>query len=208
MHPQHRALSGIAEAFSFTAIVLLDIWLLHWRTPLGDLLPAAFIVWSIVYHRESLNSLGLSLAQLRPAMREWWIIFAVLGAAVLAGCFMSTRPFYLLFRGSMYFLWCVVQQLLLNNLIYRRLRDDLGLSWITCTVAGALFAVAHAPNPVLVPATLLWGTAATRLFETHRSIIALGLLQTLLSALLLWATPLQLNQQFRVGPGYWHHHFL
>jgi hypothetical protein len=186
--------------------VLVDIWFLHWRSPFGDLLPACFIIFSLIRHKETLESLGLRLEQSWPALYAWRFALLPCAAAVLVGCFVSGRPWYLLFRGSMYFIWCVLQQVLLNNLIYRRLRDDVGPTWGTCAVAGALFAVAHVPNPVLVPATLAWGTVATRLFERRRSVIALGLLQTLLSALLLWMTPLDVNQQFRVGPGYWHRH--
>jgi membrane protease YdiL (CAAX protease family) len=81
---------------------------------------------------------------------------------------------YLLFRGAMYFIWCVLQQVLLDNLIYRRLRDDLGPAWRISIIAGSLFAIAHLPNPVLVRSTLAWGAVASRLFEKRRSVIALA----------------------------------
>ena len=86
---------------------------------------------------------------------------------------------------------------------YRRLRDGLGASWKTSGIAGAMFAAAHIPNPILVPATFLWGTVSTRLFEARPSVPVLGLTQALLSAMLYVITPVALNGQFRVGPGYW-----
>ena len=66
-----------------------------------------------------------------------------------------------------------------------------------------MFAAAHIPNPILVPATFLWGTVSTRLFEARPSVPVLGVTQALLSAMLYVVTPVALNGQFRVGPGYW-----
>ena len=66
-----------------------------------------------------------------------------------------------------------------------------------------MFAAAHIPNPILVPATFLWGTVSTRLFEARPSVPVLGVTQALLSAMLYVLTPVALNGQFRVGPGYW-----
>ena len=91
--------------------------------------------------------------------------------------------------------------MLLQNMIYRRLRAGFGATWGTWVVAGALFALAHLPNPVLVPATLVWGAVSARLFERWSSVIAIALLQTLLSGLLYWMAPLRLSHEFRVGPG-------
>jgi membrane protease YdiL (CAAX protease family) len=68
-----------------------------------------------------------------------------------------------------YACWCVFQQLLLQNMTYRRLRSGLGASWSTLSIAGAMFALAHIPNPILVPATFVWGTVSARLFEPHPS---------------------------------------
>ena len=121
----------------------------------------------------------------------------------MVGCLLKGDPLKLLFRGAVYFAWCVVQQLLLQNMIYRRVRSALGATPGAALLSGVLFAAAHLPNPVLVPATLVWGTIAARLFEWRPSIIAIALLQTLLSSLLFWLTPVAWHHQFRVGPGYW-----
>jgi hypothetical protein len=91
---------GVVEAFAFTAIVLVDIWFLHWRNPLGDLLPACFILWSLIRHNETLQSLGLAPQQLWPALRAWRLVLLPCAAAVFIGCFLSGRPLYLLFRGA------------------------------------------------------------------------------------------------------------
>ena len=133
---------------------------------------------------------------MRPAL----LLYA---AALVIGCFLVDDPLDLLIKGIGYFAWCVVQQLLLQNMIYRRVRAALGPAWGASLIAGVLFSVAHIPNPILIPATLVWGIAATRIFERYPSIVVLALAQTLLSSLLLFLTPIELNHQFRVGPGYW-----
>jgi hypothetical protein len=194
----------LAEAFGFTAVVLIDIWFLRIRSAWWDALPAIFAIVSSIAHRETSRSLGLSVRELWGALRAWRAALLVGAVAAIAGCFLMGRPLYLLYRGGLYFLWCVLQQFLLQNMIYRRLRDAAGASWIACVIAGVLFGVTHVPNPVLVPATLAWGAVSARMFEHRPSIVALALLQTLLSALLLWLTPADLSHQFRVGPGYWH----
>jgi len=193
-------IATLFEAFAFTAVVLIDIWFLHSRTWWGDVLPGMFALLSFAAHRESL---GFGIRQLGPALRAWRIVLLLSAVAVVVGLLFKSHPLDLLFRGVVYFAWCVVQQLLLQNMIYRRVRSALGATGSAALLSGVLFAAAHVPNPVLVPATLVWGTIATRLFERRPSIIAIALLQTLLSSLLIWLTPVAWNHQFRVGPGYW-----
>lgn len=191
-----------AEAFFFTAVVLADIWLVHFRTRWGDVAPLVFVVVSFWAHGETAASLGLTFLEARDAVRLWRMPLAIGAVAVAVGIFASGRPIHLAYQGLLYFVWCVVQQILLQNIIYRRLRFALGANWDTSVLAGSLFALAHVPNPVLVPATLGWGTISTRMFERRPSLLVLAFMQTLLSSLLLWLTPGGLSQGFRVGPGY------
>lgn len=194
------AIATLFEAFAFTAVVLIDIWFLHSRTWWGDALPGVFALISFAAHRELL---GFGLRDLEEALRAWRMMVLISAAAVFVGLLFKSHPLNLLLRGIVYFAWCVVQQLLLQNMIYRRIRSGLGATRSAAFLGGVLFAAAHLPNPVLVPATLIWGTISTRLFERRPSIIAIALLQTLLSSLLIWLTPVAWNHQFRVGPGYW-----
>jgi hypothetical protein len=201
--PLRKALP-IAEAFGFTSVVLIDIWYLRPSSVWWDALPASFAIVSCIAHRETFRSLGLSARELLPALRAWGIPLLVGGAAAITGCFIEGRPRHLLYRGSLYFLWCILQQFLIQNMVYRRLRDVAGPTWSNCISTGVLFSAAHVPNPVLVPATLVWGALSARMFEQRPNIVAIALLQTFLSALLLWLTPEDWSHQFRVGPGYWY----
>lgn len=198
---------GALEAFGFTALVLADIWLLHPRNARGDLIVLAAIAISFAAHGDNLRSLGLTFREARKALREWAALLVACAVAVFLASLLANHPLDLLVdRGLPYFIWCLLQQLVLENMVYRRMRATFGPAWSSYVLTGCLFAAAHLPNPVLVPATLLWGTASAWLFERRPSIIFLAILQTLLSSLLLWLTPASLNHQFHVGPGYWRHH--
>ena len=194
----------MAEAFLFSLLVVAYIWLrpLWWSWSL--LIPLGLVAVSFAWHAESFESVGLSLRALLSAIVawRWWLAGCV--ASLVALTWIETHTtMHQIYLWCGYALWCVVQQLLLQNMTYRRLRSGLGASWKTSSIAGAMFAAAHIPNPILVPATFLWGTVSTRLFEARPSVPVIGFTQALLSAMLYVITPVAWNGQFHVGPQYW-----
>ena len=70
-------------------------------------------------------------------------------------------------------------------------------------IAGAIFALLHWPNPVLVPLTLIAGIAMAWMFDRVRNILPLALGQSLLGSLVWWAFPVVWHHMLRVGPGYY-----
>jgi len=201
---QWNSARHLAEAFAFSLLVVAYIWLrpLWWSWSL--LIPLALVVVSFVWHSESFESLGLSLRAFAGAVAAWrWWLASCAASLIALTWFETATTIHVIYRWCGYAVWCVLQQLLFQNMAYRRLRDGLGASWKTSSIAGAMFAAAHVPNPILVPATFLWGTVSTRLFEARPSVPVLGVTQALLSAMLYVLTPVALNGQFRVGPGYW-----
>lgn len=193
----------LAEAFAFSFLVIAYIWLrpLWWSWSL--LIPLSLVAFSFLWHSETAESLGLSLRALVSAVIAWrWWLASCLASMLALVWIETTTSMHLVYRWCGYACWCVLQQLLFQNMAYRRLRDGLGASWKTSSIAGAMFAAAHLPNPILVPATFLWGTVSTRMFESRPSVPVLGVTQALLSAMLYVITPVALNGQFRVGPGY------
>ena len=179
------------------------IWFVRAQWPWSLLVLAALVLASFAWHSETLKSLGLTGGAFVDAMVawRWWLATGMAAVAILG--WMRAVPAHLVYRWLVYLSWCILQQLLFQNMVYRRLRAALGSSWTTSLCAGALFAATHLPNPILVPATLVWGTVSTRMFDSRSSIPALGLWQALLSTLLSTLTPIALIRQFRVGPGYW-----
>lgn len=198
----------VAEAFVFSFLVVAYIWLrpLWWSWSL--LIPLSLVALSFAWHSETFESLGLSARTFIGAIVAWrWYLAGCIASLLVLLWIETTTSMHAVYRWCGYACWCVFQQLLLQNMTYRRLRSGMGASWTTSGIAGAMFAAAHLPNPILVPATFLWGTVSTRMFEARPSVPLLGLTQALLSAMLYVVTPVALNGQFHVGPAYWalHH---
>ena len=194
----------VVEAFTFAIAAIAYIWVRPLWWSWSVLVPLALVMLSFVWHAETPASLGFSFRAFVGAIAAWrWWLLSCAVSVVALTWFETATSVHVIYRWCGYACWCVLQQLLFQNMAYRRLRDGLGASWKTSSIAGAMFAAAHIPNPVLVPATFLWGTVSTRLFEARPSVPVLGITQALLSAILYVLTPVALNGQFRVGPGYW-----
>jgi hypothetical protein len=197
-----RDSSGALEAGGFTAATLLCIWLPRPRSAWPLSLLAAWAVVSIVAHSKTIDEAGLSPRRFGEAVHAWrYGLIALWGALALVLQERVAEP-GLLLRGAAYFGWCCIQQAAYQNLVYRRIRATLGPRWPAWALSGLLFGLVHLPNPVLVPATALWGVASSYLFERRPSAPALALIQAALSSLLYEASPPDWHHGFRVGPGY------
>jgi membrane protease YdiL (CAAX protease family) len=102
-----------------------------------------------------------------------------------------------------YFAFCLLQQVLLNSLVHNRMLSLVRRQWIAAILTGLIFAACHWPNPVLVPLTLIGGTAMAWMFGRQRNIIPLAVGQAILGSLIFWAFPLAWHHHLRVGPGYY-----
>ena len=69
-------------------------------------------------------------------------------------------------------------------------------------VTAIIFAVAHLPNPILVPFTLLWGLAACLLFLRYRNLYPLAMAHAILGITIAIAVPGPVDHNMRVGLGY------
>lgn len=199
MRPADR---GAWEALAFTAATLAYIWALRFYAGWTLWLLVAWATASILRRSETLDEAGLSPRRAAVALAAWkyaWLLALPALAAVL-GARLLEPP--LLLRAGVYFLWCCIQQTVYQNLVYRRMRAGWGPGPRSWTLAGLAFGLVHLPNPVLVPATAVWGAVSSRLFERWRSLPALALAQTILSSLLYETTPRDWHHGFRVGPGY------
>lgn len=196
----------MTEALLFSAVVAAFIWALpyisgYWAAAI--LLAASASFW---WHSETYSSAGLAGSEFARAWRNWKIWWAA-PAALIVGLGWGRMPNWQGgYHAAIYCAWCVVQQLLYQNMVCKRLRESTGPSWKNRLLAGSLFGAVHLPNPVLTPATVVWGALSGYLFEENPSVSALGLMQFLLSSSLFWLTPLSWNHAFRVGPGYWLFH--
>lgn len=200
MQRNHRS---ILEVLLFTGGVVAYLWLRTW--PWAIVIPVVLLVATALAFRarsEGVDSLGLNLRLFVRSLTEWrvWYLASLVGLVIIGGERLLLPG--LLYRGFRYFLWCVVQQVLYQNMVAKPMLGACKTPARACGAAAALFAAVHAPNPVLIPATFVWGGLSCRMFVRLRSAVGLALLQTLLSSLLYWITPLAWHRGFRVGIGY------
>ncbi len=170
---------------------------------------AVWIAAVSLLHRPQGVVYGLGLRGLVPSA---WVAGA--GAALaalilLAGRLAGTlhglygaKP--ALVHASLYVVWALVQQFILQSFFYSRLEQLFGDAHRTALLAAALFAAAHIPNPVLVPLTLLAGIVTCELFRRYRNLYPLGIAHGLVGLALAVALPDSLVRHMRVGIGYLH----
>ncbi len=151
-----RTKAGLIEALTFTAAVLLYIWVFRFLAPWTLWLLVTSVAVSYKLHGETLDSFGLSPREFFRALADWRYLWigALLGLALaLQQRFGDPQ---LLARGALYFVWCGVQQTVYQNLVYRRIKSSLGPKPPPWLPSGVIFGLVHWPNPVLIPATALW----------------------------------------------------
>ena len=202
---RRRALLELAIPYG---LILLVIWT---PRPLQKLLwwvAAAAIVAIFWISLDRMMALGLRTAGF---FRALWVAGAALvlaAAAVLVAVRLHTLH---LPSGGLigfvktywaYALWACVQQLLLQGFFLPRC---LGLSnnkVSAALLAGVLFSLAHLPNPILTPITLLWGFAACLLFLRYRNLYPLAAAHAIVGIAIAVTVPGPVDHNMRVGLGY------
>ena len=69
-------------------------------------------------------------------------------------------------------------------------------------MASLLFALAHLPNPILAPITLIWGFAACLLFLRYRNLYPLMMAHAILGITVAITIPGPVVHNMHVGLGY------
>jgi membrane protease YdiL (CAAX protease family) len=99
-----------------------------------------------------------------------------------------------------------MQQFLLQSYFLLRLLRLLPGKVGPILVATGIFALAHLPNPILTPITLVWGAIACILFLRYRNIYTLGLAHGIMGLCVAITVPNSLHRHMRVGLGYLRYH--
>jgi hypothetical protein len=197
-----RDLTELIFGYGF---VLLVLWMPEF--PQLFLAPVALLatLTMVLARRPSVDELGLGLRGLIPSL---WILPAAVAIAAIsmavASRFGTLHPLY---EGDFkhiagYVLWTLYQQFLLQDLFMPRLLRLLPTQPAAIGLSALLFAAAHLPNPVLTPATLVWGGISCALFSKYRNIYALGLAQGLLGLCIGICLPDAMHHHLLVGLGY------
>jgi membrane protease YdiL (CAAX protease family) len=115
-------------------------------------------------------------------------------------------PTPILLHGWGYIVWSIMQQFLLQSYFLLRLLRLLPGKIAPILAAAAIFSLAHLPNPILTPITLVWGVIACVLFLRYRNIYTLGLAHGIMGLCIAVTVPNSLHHHMRVGLGYLRYH--
>jgi len=204
-----RALSRFADVAGVPIFIGWYIWQGQFIAPFALVGVVLWLVASFLIHRDTPRTLGMCADNLWRATKQAAIVYGTFAillfiTGITLGQPLRTPPNYRSFgRLWTYFAFCLVQQIALNSLLMNRLLSLVGNRRIASAAAGAIFSALHWPNPVLVPLTLLGGTAMTWMFARERNILPLAVGQALLGSLVWWAFPVAWHHMLRVGPGYY-----
>jgi hypothetical protein len=204
-----RASLSLFDVIGVPVFVGWFIWRGQFSAPLSWLGFPIRLVASFLLHRDTPKTLGMRADNFLPATKQPMIIFGVFSVAVFVIGVVLGQPLHpppnyrSLGRLWAYFAFCLTQQIGLNSLLTNRLVSLIKTRWLACSLAGAIFAVLHWPNPVLVLLTLIGGTAMAWMFARERHILPLAVGQALPCSLAWWAFPIAWHHMLRVGPGYY-----
>jgi hypothetical protein len=188
-------------------LILLAIWTPSPWQRLCDWAALGWVVLATALSFDGWTAMGL---RERGFLRSLWVAGAALalalGTAALGrrlGTLHAPRyPIFFIHRYWMYAIWAFFQQfLLLDFFLLRLLRLMRGKAAAVAATA-ALFALAHLPNPILTPITLLWGVIACALFLRYRNVYTLGLAHAIFGICIAVTVPAQVDHNMRVGLGY------
>jgi hypothetical protein len=199
----------IADVTLLPAFILWFIWQLQFTARWTWIVFVVWMLLSFVLHHDTPKTLGWRADNLWPATKQALLFFGamILGLLAIGAAFGSPLrlPPNLIswHRLWSYFAFCVLQQVLLNSLVHNRMLSLVSRQWVAAFLTGLIFAACHWPNPVLVPLTLIGGSAMAWMFGKQRNIIPLAIGQAILGSIIFWAFPVAWHHHLRVGPGYY-----
>jgi membrane protease YdiL (CAAX protease family) len=204
LRSRQRDLTELAVGY---ALILLVIWT---PRPLQQLFYIAATAWIVIVTIISFDGRKAMGLRLTNSLRSLWIVgvsFLLAAIAILIASHLETlqRPidtsqFVKLYWG--YAIWSCMQQFLLQGFFLLRLLRLLPTSTAAVTVATAMFALAHLPNPILTPMTVLWGFAACLLFLRYRNLYPLAISHAILGICVGITVPGPIDHNMRVGLEY------
>jgi hypothetical protein len=192
-------------------LILATIWTTNPTQRVLYWLAFAWIIATTWACRDGWTALGLGRKGL---LQSLWIVGVALLLSAVA-IFVAGRthtlhrlhgPTPILLHGWGYIVWSLMQQFLLQSYFLLRLLRLLPSKTAAIIAATGIFALAHLPNPILTPVTLVWGAISCILFLRYRNIYALGLAHGIMGLCVAVTVPNSLHHHMRVGLGYLRYH--
>jgi hypothetical protein len=204
---KRRALIEIAIAY---ALIMAVMWTPRpWQKFLWIAALVAIVAMTCLQF-DGLDAMGL---RRRNFFSSVWIVGAALaisGITISIADRMHTLQYpsgVLHFVGAFwaYALWTFVQQFLMQCFFLLRLLRLLPGPKSAALAAAGLFALAHLPNLILAPLTLIWGIAACFVFLRYRNLYTLGIAHAIFGITIAITIPGPVVRNMRVGLGYLHY---
>ena len=197
----------LTELIAAYALIILVVWTPRPSQKILWWVAAITIVAIISTSFKRLRPLGLSAGNF---VRSLWVVglallataAAIAVAAALHTLHVPASPALFVETYVGYAIWAFVQQFLMQCFFLSRLLRILPGKRLAAVVAAVIFAVAHLPNPVLVPVTLLWGLASCLLFLRYRNLYTLAIVHAILGITIAITVPGPVDHNMRVGLGY------
>lgn len=209
---RRRTAWDIIELLIGLGVILAVIWT---PRPLQHALYFLAVGWfiaSITLSFESWKTMGCCLAGF---WRSSWIVgVAVVLSGVatyFAGAFHTLHhpggdPLLWVATFGGYTIWALLQQLLLQGYFLARTLRLVPNPNVAALITAFVFALAHLPNPVLTPLTLIWGLIACLLFIHSRNVYPIAIAHAIFGICVAITVPASILHNMRVGLGYWQYH--
>ncbi|HZQ18381.1 MAG TPA: CPBP family intramembrane glutamic endopeptidase [Terriglobales bacterium] len=104
-------------------------------------------------------------------------------------------------RSWQYAIWALVQEFILQSVFFVRFESTFG-GQRAVLLSAWLYALAHIPNPVLMPLSFGGGLIFCELFRRYRNVFPLGVIHAALGLTIAASLPDQWLHHMRVGIGY------
>jgi membrane protease YdiL (CAAX protease family) len=197
-----RELAEIAVAYALTEGAL---WSLGWAQLIWSAAAVLWVTLATAASRRSSRQLGLRISGAHLLFWATGTAAVIGGLMILSGWYVGSahglhaaRPFI---RVLLYSVWALAQEFLAQSFMFVRFEAVLGGRWaVLCTAV--LFSLAHIPNPVLMPATLVAGLVFAWAFRRYRNVYAVGLAHALLGLAVAVSFPDGFVHHMRVGAAY------
>lgn len=214
---QHSLLWEFSLTFAYImALIWLSTTLPKLLTDFLAFAGVAFLCWRLKQGGDTWADLGFLVPEAKDI---YWLMIGI-GAMIFSSFFLIAIGHFItprfwedremmerLSKFSMgYFSGVMFQQFLLSGYFANRISKIWpGRNFRNAIGIGLLFGIIHLPNPVLMVATAIFGTATSWYFQKSRNIYFLILAHLVLSKFVdqLIAGPLLIKNAMRVGPAFW-----
>ena len=209
--PRRRIAWDLGELLIGYALILAVIWtprpLQHWLY----FIALGWFIVSIFLSFEGWKAMGCCVAGF---WRSSWVVGIAVIMAAVATFFASSMhtlhhpggPVQWVRTFGGYAVFALTQQLLLQGYFLARLLRIIPNPNLAAILSAAVFALAHLPNPILTPLTLIWGLTACLVFIRSRNVYPLAIAHAIFGICVAITIPASVLHNMRVGLGYINYH--